>query len=117
MSLKDPHLEAHAKTWEETFFGESKKFTIPKYQRKYSWTDVQIDEFWSDLINSKDLFVGTVMVRAIGKDDYEIIDGQQRSLNLTMILCLLRDKLFSLDQLCHQDHDKHHIFSLKIKSI
>ena len=24
MSLKDPHLEAHAKTWEETFFGGQK---------------------------------------------------------------------------------------------
>jgi uncharacterized protein with ParB-like and HNH nuclease domain len=97
MSLKDPHLEAQAKTWQDTFFGESKKFTIPKYQRKYSWTDIQIDEFWSDLTESDDLFVGTVMVRSIGKDDYEIIDGQQRSLNLTMILCLLRDELYTFE--------------------
>ena len=98
MSLANPHLDAFAKTWEDSFFRPSQNtsFLIPKYQRKYSWKDVQVEEFWQDLNTSDNLFIGTVMLRKTTSGQFEIIDGQQRFLNITMICALIRDKLFGI---------------------
>lgn len=79
------------------------RFVIPKYQRKYSWTDTERKALWQDieesLKNDMNHFVGTLSFKenkTIGLSTdtvYEIIDGQQRITSLFILLKMLIDKI------------------------
>lgn len=74
-------------------------FRIPDYQRGYAWTEVQIIDFWNDLINlveKHDHYTGMISLKQIDTEEdetwskkdnwiieegykaYYVIDGQQR---------------------------------------
>ena len=71
-------------------------FTIPKYQRKYSWTETETKALWNDINesigNGMNHFVGTLCFKenkSIGLStdtEYEVIDGQQRLTTLFLML-------------------------------
>lgn len=74
---------------------DNAQFVIPVFQRVYSWNTVQCSELWMDIIRSgrtKNIhFVGTVLYakepdKGDGLDRYAIIDGQQRTSTLTLLL-------------------------------
>lgn len=76
------------------------KFSIPQYQRDYAWKRQNFIDLWEDLeeaIESKDSqghFLGTIVV-APNKDDsdkFDIIDGQQRTTTIFMLLYALVSK-------------------------
>ena len=96
-SLTNPTLNAEAKTWETQFFSppSGTKFKIPNYQRQYSWGKNEVEEFWNDLNNESNLFFGTIMMNKTD-NGFEIIDGQQRLLNITMVCSIIRNKLKDL---------------------
>ncbi len=83
------------------------RFTIPTYQRKYSWTDTERKALWQDIEESiKDdmnHFVGTLSFKenktvGLSTDTfYEIIDGQQRITTIFILLKVLIDKLTNED--------------------
>lgn len=31
-------------------FSPNKKYTVPRFQREYSWKEEEIDEFWDDIV-------------------------------------------------------------------
>lgn len=74
------------------------RFVIPVYQRAYSWTERQCQELWRDVLRASRTkgkhFVGTVLY-SVEKDDARgdhriaIIDGQQRTTTLTILLAAL----------------------------
>lgn len=71
-------------------------FTVPKYQRSYSWTDDQTTDFWSDMTSSiaekGDYFFGNiVLTENSDKGSYSIIDGQQRIATSTILNAAIRD--------------------------
>lgn len=68
-------------------------FTIPEYQRAYSWTIDNCDKLWQDIIDfvesdSKDrYFFGTIIVNCQDNDTkYGLIDGQQRTTTFLLLL-------------------------------
>lgn len=75
-------------------------FSIPVFQRPYSWTSDEINELFNDIIdyfNNKpedEMFVGTVYL-SLNKQiktsisQYDIIDGQQRITTLSLVLLML----------------------------
>jgi uncharacterized protein with ParB-like and HNH nuclease domain len=71
-------------------------FTIPQYQRAYSWDEKQWDEFYDDLhyhnINQK-YFFGTLLLKDAGKEKsfnlIEVVDGQQRTTTITIFINVL----------------------------
>lgn len=79
----------------EGFFGKNKiKYTIPQYQRAYSWEKEQLEQFFNDLYEHKDTVstnpycFGNILLQTIEDEkNFEIIDGQQR---LTTILIFVR---------------------------
>jgi uncharacterized protein with ParB-like and HNH nuclease domain len=86
-------------------FGRDIKYIIPEYQRPYSWDCIgksdknnQVNVMWSDLIeyfNSDDkntYFFGSMVFIGNGKQEYQVIDGQQRL--TTMILLFAAIKCF-----------------------
>lgn len=82
-------------------FNDDYVFTMPVYQRPYSWTTDETGELLNDLLGAMDAggtqepdpyFLGSIVL--IARPDssmHEVIDGQQRLTTLTMLFCVLRE--------------------------
>lgn len=74
------------------FFDSSQKsYKIPVYQRAYSWSEKNWAIFLKDLFEQLDgdnnYFFGNILLETIEKGrSYEIIDGQQRIMSLTIFV-------------------------------
>jgi len=81
-------------------FEELRAIDVPWYQRTYKWDDERVQEIFHDIIfycsdaGDKGAFLGSV-VFAPGerKGAWEIIDGQQRTTTLSVILAVLAHDL------------------------
>ncbi len=82
------------------YMNGTRQYSIPIYQRAYSWKSEQCQRLWSDIElmhneNKKGHFVGSIVrideVSAAGFPKAMIIDGQQRLTTLTILLIALRD--------------------------
>lgn len=73
------------------------QFTIPVYQRNYNWEEKQCSTLINDIIdismdtNGNTHFIGSIVymsdgVHSIGKNDFSVIDGQQRLTSITLLL-------------------------------
>ena len=79
----------------------NKQFLIPDYQRYYSWDIDQCKRLWNDIVEMQKKgksghFVGSIVNIAeqampTGVQKFMIIDGQQRTTTLTLLLLALRD--------------------------
>lgn len=76
---------------------ESGYYTIPRFQRPYSWDRENVSDLWTDTIvdSEGDYFIGSMVVFKAGSDTYGIVDGQQRLTTITMMMCALRNALES----------------------
>ena len=67
-------------------------FTIPEYQRAYSWTTIQCDKLWQDVEtyidqNAEDpYFFGTIIIDCSTTGRLNLIDGQQRTTTFFLLL-------------------------------
>lgn len=69
---------------DSAFNKKKNQFSIPLYQREYTWTERQVGDFLKD-ISVTNKFLGNVMLEE-KEDHYEIIDGQQRLTTIILIL-------------------------------
>jgi uncharacterized protein with ParB-like and HNH nuclease domain len=75
----------------EFFNNSQKNYTIPVYQRAYSWDKKNLTIFLEDLFEQlegdNNYFYGNILLETIKKGkEYEIIDGQQRITTLTIFM-------------------------------
>lgn len=72
---------------------------IPRFQRPYSWDDENIEDFWRDTVeeNNDDYFIGSMVVYGSGRQQYGVVDGQQRLTTITILLCAIRDHFIKND--------------------
>jgi uncharacterized protein with ParB-like and HNH nuclease domain len=70
-------------------------YRIPRFQRPFSWTRENIQEFWDDVIrdNPTDYFIGSMVVFKEGSQRFGVVDGQQRLTTITVLLAVLRNAL------------------------
>ena len=102
---------------------KSSRFTIPIYQRPYSWTDSQIDDLYRDLNDAitgdaPDYFLGTlVTTRNPEEGRLTIIDGQQRLVTVSVLIAAIRDH-FLLDGQHDraQDIEREYLFKRDIRT-
>ncbi|KAA6498823.1 DUF262 domain-containing protein [Helicobacter pylori] len=82
-------------------------YSIPNYQRDYAWKDKNFRDLWEDLEeaiehNKKGYghFLGTMVVtkNEDNKKLYDIIDGQQRTTTIFMLLHVLASKQYEEDK-------------------
>jgi len=73
-------------------------FHIPRFQRPYSWDDENISDFWNDVVVNKsdDYFIGSMVVYKKEKQQFGVVDGQQRLTTITILLCVVRDCFLTL---------------------
>jgi uncharacterized protein with ParB-like and HNH nuclease domain/predicted transport protein len=80
------------------------QFVIPVFQRDYTWTEMQCEQLWKDLLQiandptSRGHFMGSVVYVSTGDTSagftrWLLIDGQQRVTTLTLLLAALRDHI------------------------
>jgi hypothetical protein len=74
-------------------------YHVPRFQRPYSWTRENIQEFWDDVVRdyAADYFIGSMVVYKAGNQRFGIVDGQQRLTTIVIFLAAIRNKLASLD--------------------
>lgn len=77
-------------------------FRIPRFQRPYSWTPENIQDFWDDVVreNPTSYFIGSMVVYKEGNQRFGVVDGQQRLTTIVVLLAVMRDILHSLN---HED--------------
>jgi hypothetical protein len=82
-------------------FSDEFRFTMPMYQRPYSWTTEQAGEMFDDLLAAATAheslddvdpyFLGSVVVvKGEERPPAEVVDGQQRLTTLTVLLSVIR---------------------------
>jgi Protein of unknown function DUF262/Protein of unknown function (DUF1524) len=89
------------KTENNTFrklFGNGLTYNIPRFQRDYSWTDVEWDELWLDILEATKAggepahYMGYLVLQTQNDKTFDVIDGQQRLTTLSIIvLAILRN--------------------------
>jgi hypothetical protein len=68
-------------------------YRIPRFQRPYSWTRENIQDFWDDVIrdNPPDYFIGSMVLFKDGNQRFGVVDGQQRLTTIMILLAVLRN--------------------------
>lgn len=85
----------HKYTIEEAF--RDCFYIVPDYQREYVWSDKEVNKLLDDLNNeiengsNSEYFIGTILVSPTQeKNQFDVIDGQQRLTTFFLTLCALK---------------------------
>lgn len=84
-----------SKSLEKILTGLETKYTVPDYQRDYSWSVNEVETLWMDIIIShkqqSEYFMGTIVLKKHEKDSdtFDIVDGQQRLATFSMLFQVL----------------------------
>jgi uncharacterized protein with ParB-like and HNH nuclease domain len=85
-------------------------YAVPDFQREYVWQPENVEQLLGDIcdelydengsvIANAEYFIGSLVVYEDATGIFQLIDGQQRTTTLFIILCVLREKLGHLDTL------------------
>ncbi|MGH7241718.1 MAG: DUF262 domain-containing protein [Candidatus Saccharimonadales bacterium] len=98
MSAKDT-LDARPETIGAliTFSSAPRTIRIPIYQRSYQWDESKALDLLrlSDPDTNEFGFIGTMVFVQKANQGLDVVDGQQRLLSVIIILCALRDFIYS----------------------
>ena len=98
-------------------FTSDYQLTIPSFQRAYTWQAENIEQLVNDLQDAcadpdTPYFLGSLILVQDGPTQYQVIDGQQRLISLSIIVSVLReleddpDLIDSLNDLILEPGDK-----------
>jgi alkylated DNA nucleotide flippase Atl1 len=106
-------MKARETTFKELIEGE-KQFQVPLFQRTYTWSESDLEQFWADVLEQADEladgqpgpthFLGSIvlapspLMQASDVRRWLVIDGQQRLTTWMLVMCALRDHLAETDQ-------------------
>lgn len=71
-------------------------YVVPDYQREYIWEERQVNQLLTDVFDefennhNKEYFIGSTVVFKDANGCFELIDGQQRTTTLFLIICALK---------------------------
>lgn len=77
------------------YLSDERAIRVPEYQRSYAWTDDEVSQLWSDLMDSMqnqrpEYFIGPIVVKGTSGGEAELIDGQQRLSTVLGIVSAIR---------------------------
>lgn len=81
--------------------GNGRTFSVPPYQRDYSWNTEEWDDLWSDIVELRDRpeerhYMGAVLVQSKTDFEFLVIDGQQRLATLSLFALAVKSRLTAL---------------------
>ncbi|MFA6699007.1 MAG: DUF262 domain-containing HNH endonuclease family protein [Thiomicrospira sp.] len=83
----------------EELIGNGVRYLIPPFQRDYSWDIEQWEELWADIAGLSDEkyhYMGYLVLQRKEAGVFEVIDGQQRLITLSLIVLAALHKLEQL---------------------
>lgn len=89
-------------------FSKDRTYSVPKYQRNYSWGEDQWEDLWCDIEDLEKSnyphFMGSIVLQETrDTKNIDIIDGQQRLTTLSIFMSAI---IFYIDDLVKKDRDK-----------
>lgn len=89
-------MEAQFKRIRQLFGRPGVQFEVPDYQRGYEWKEKHLQDLWNDLERIGEgvdfhYFGNIILRRKEGGDKFEIVDGQQRMITLSLLMMAIRD--------------------------
>jgi uncharacterized protein with ParB-like and HNH nuclease domain len=82
-------MDTKNQTFQE-IMGNGHKYSVPAYQRDYSWDKEQWEDLWADIQavfdSDQQHYMGYVVLQSGPDKEYKIIDGQQRLTTLSLII-------------------------------
>ena len=81
---------------------------IPEYQRIYCWEEKNVYRLLEDvfdLSNKSKYYLGNIILQEVENNFYDIIDGQQRLVTLSLILNELGEQNLNLLNQCFRSDD------------
>lgn len=88
----------------EDLFDTSLRMVIPRYQRTFTWTRDNLEEFYEDFLEESEnpednlAFLGTILFSIDADGTLEVVDGQQRLITITIFFAAARDVLRNVIQ-------------------
>jgi len=79
--------------------GNGITYTIPRFQRDYTWTEEEWDDLWLDILDTIQEggepahYMGYLVLQSIDEKTYAVIDGQQRLTTLSIIVIAVLKQL------------------------
>jgi len=88
-------IESRLMSFGELLKGNS-SYSVPAFQRDYSWSETEVEQLWTDLISTIDEdraqhFIGAIVVDNSNRPKLVLIDGQQRLATISVLFCVMRD--------------------------
>lgn len=96
-------------------------YTIPRYQREYTWGKAQWERIFDDLVeNDSGYFLGSIICINQAQDtlitqSLEVVDGQQRMTTISLLLAAIYFVLSSNNEM--SDDDRFELMKLKGKLV
>jgi hypothetical protein len=103
--------------------GNGRLYTVPAYQRDYSWTEEQWEDLWTDI---EDLaarpedthYMGALVVEGRSDREFAVIDGQQRLATLSLLVLAVISRLKDLaEQGIDADHNLQRASALRARFV
>jgi hypothetical protein len=98
-------MEPTNQTFQE-MISNSIKYTVPRFQRDYAWNQEQWEDLWADIETLEYEhyhYMGYIVLQRKGQHDFEVIDGQQRLVTLSLIILAAMKQI---KKLVEQDIEK-----------
>lgn len=81
--------------------GNGRLYTVPPYQRDYSWTEEQWEDLWMDIEelagrHEDTHYMGALVVEGPSDRNFAVIDGQQRLATLSLLVLAVISRLLDL---------------------
>lgn len=81
--------------------GNGRVYTVPPYQRDYSWTEEQWEDLWTDIGDlaarpDDTHYMGALVVEGRSDREFAVIDGQQRLATLSLLVLAVIGRLQDL---------------------
>jgi len=90
-------MEAKFRTIRQLFSKPGAKFEVPDYQRGYEWGKKEFEDLWLDIqrvgSNVDQHYLGNIILLEKQRGQvYEIVDGQQRMVTVSLLVMAIRDQ-------------------------
>ncbi len=78
--------------------GNGKSYSVPAYQRDYSWSEEEWEDLWNDIVELRPdtqyhHYMGALVIQGKSDREFLVIDGQQRLATLSLFALAVISKL------------------------